>query len=72
MTFDPQAEARSMLLYWEKYYVIPPNTKTLRDCAEHGATHCAYGWPKFPDPRWNSEQIEAYLAAYCYAPHSPC
>jgi hypothetical protein len=45
-----------------RYY--QESTKTVEQCAQHGAHHRAYGWSKQLDPRWNESQIVAYLAAY--------
>ena len=48
----------------ERYYFIHPEKKTLKMCENHGKDHKASGWSKQIDPRWNGEQVEAYLKGY--------
>jgi hypothetical protein len=47
-----------------RYYVTPPDQKTVGQCASHGADHAAYGWNIQLDPRWSEDQKAAYLKAY--------
>lgn len=54
------AEARRLV--WEHYYAI--EGKSLEQCRRHGANHRAYCWSPKVDPRWNDDQVRAYLDGY--------
>ena len=49
---------------WHGFYQVPPERKSIEQCASHGADHKAYGWPPRIDPRWSEEQKAAYIEAY--------
>lgn len=49
---------------WHRYYTVPPEQKTIAQCASHGGDHKAYGWSPQIDPRWSEEQKAAYVEAY--------
>ena len=39
-------------------------SKTVKQCHEHGADHRVYKWSRQIDPRWTTEQVEAYMRGY--------
>jgi hypothetical protein len=47
-----------------RYYVVPPQEKTLQQCASHGRAHVTCGWCVQIDPRWSEEQKQCYVEAY--------
>ena len=47
-----------------RYYNQDPETMTLEQCQEYGRNHACFGWGKQFDPRWSTEQCQAYLDAY--------
>jgi hypothetical protein len=47
-----------------RYYNVPPDGKTLDQCASHGADHAGYGWGPMIDPRWSDGQVTAYMTAF--------
>jgi hypothetical protein len=49
---------------WHRYYMVPPEDKSVEQCRDHGIAHLEYGWHPQYDPRWTEEQIEAYLKGY--------
>jgi hypothetical protein len=60
---NPKVDVREI-----RYYQVPPEEKSVSQCASHGADHAAFGWCQQLDPRWNDEQIDAYRRAYATTP----
>lgn len=49
---------------WVRFYVEPPEKKTVDQCESHGRDHAAYRWTPQVDPRWSDEQKTAYSRGY--------
>jgi hypothetical protein len=47
-----------------RYYQVPPENKSIEQCASHGRDHAGYGWCAQIDPRWSYEQVAAYQKGY--------